>query len=137
MFTNCHFLDIFDYICAQNAQCWDRVTKTDMDIQISEFFHLHRISATPSPKLDKEKQISATLSPIFNGNEISPTVLDQFIENSSAMVTTLPSVFCSALVKAKRWWNMPLPAWTTNSLSLLICSSCQTRVHLKSSCWMK
>lgn len=32
--------------------------------QIREFFHLHGISATPSPKLDKEGQISATLSPI-------------------------------------------------------------------------
>ena len=27
MFTNCRILDIFDYICAQNAQCWARITK--------------------------------------------------------------------------------------------------------------
>ena len=28
-----HILDIFDYICAQNAQCWARITKSDMEIQ--------------------------------------------------------------------------------------------------------
>ena len=33
MFTNHPILDIFDYICAQNAQCWARITKTDMEIQ--------------------------------------------------------------------------------------------------------
>ena len=33
MFTNYHILDIFDYICAQNAQCWARITKSDMEIQ--------------------------------------------------------------------------------------------------------
>ena len=33
MFTNCRFLDNFDYICAQNAQCWARITKSDMEIQ--------------------------------------------------------------------------------------------------------
>ena len=25
--------NIFDYICAQNAQCWARTTKSDMEIQ--------------------------------------------------------------------------------------------------------
>ena len=33
MFRNYHNLDIFDYICAQNAQCWARITKSDMEIQ--------------------------------------------------------------------------------------------------------
>ena len=33
MFTNYHILDIFDYICAQNAQCWARITKSNMEIQ--------------------------------------------------------------------------------------------------------
>ena len=33
MFTNCRILDIFDYICAQNAQCWARITKSNMEIQ--------------------------------------------------------------------------------------------------------
>ena len=33
MFTNYHNLDIFDYICAQNAQCWARITKSNMEIQ--------------------------------------------------------------------------------------------------------
>lgn len=33
MFTNHHILVIFNYICTQNTQCWDRVTKTDMEIQ--------------------------------------------------------------------------------------------------------
>ena len=33
MFTNCYILDIFDYLCAQNAQCWARITKSDMKIQ--------------------------------------------------------------------------------------------------------
>ena len=33
MFTNHPVLDIFDYICAQNAQCWARITKSDMEIQ--------------------------------------------------------------------------------------------------------
>ena len=33
MFTNHHILDFFDYICAQNAQCWARITKSDMEIQ--------------------------------------------------------------------------------------------------------
>ncbi len=57
--------------------------------QISEFFHLHRISATPSPKLDKEDQISATLSPIFNGNEIGPTVSDQFTTSPDVLISKL------------------------------------------------
>ena len=33
MFRNYHNLDIFYYICAQNAQCWARITKSDMGIQ--------------------------------------------------------------------------------------------------------
>ena len=33
MFTNYPILDNFDYICAQNAQCWARITKSDMEIQ--------------------------------------------------------------------------------------------------------
>ena len=33
--------------------------------------------------------------------------------------------------------HTPLPAWTTNSSSLPICSNSQTRELLKSSCWMK
>ena len=33
MFTNYPILDIFDYICAQNAQCWARLTKSNMEIQ--------------------------------------------------------------------------------------------------------
>ena len=33
MFTNHPILDFFDYICAQNAQCWARITKSDMEIQ--------------------------------------------------------------------------------------------------------
>ena len=33
MFTNHPILDIFDYICAQNAQCWSRITKSNMEIQ--------------------------------------------------------------------------------------------------------
>ena len=33
MFTNHPNLDIFDYICAQNAQCWARITKSNMEIQ--------------------------------------------------------------------------------------------------------
>ena len=33
MFTNYHILDIFNYICAQNAQCWARITKSDMETQ--------------------------------------------------------------------------------------------------------
>jgi predicted nuclease of restriction endonuclease-like (RecB) superfamily len=57
--------------------------------QISEFFRLHRISATVSPKLDKENQISATLSPIFNGNEISPTVSDQFTTSPAVLISKL------------------------------------------------
>ena len=32
MFTNYHILDIFDYICAQYAQCWARIAKSDMGI---------------------------------------------------------------------------------------------------------
>ena len=32
MFRNYHNLDIFDYICAQNAQCWARITKSNMGI---------------------------------------------------------------------------------------------------------
>lgn len=54
-----------------------------------------------------------------------------------AMATIPPSVFCSAPAKAKRWWNTLSLAWTINSLSLPICSSCQTRVPSKSSCWTK
>ena len=33
MFKNHHILDIFDYICTQNAQCWARITKSNMEIQ--------------------------------------------------------------------------------------------------------
>ena len=33
MFTDYHILNIFDYLCAQNAQCWARITKSDMEIQ--------------------------------------------------------------------------------------------------------
>ena len=33
MFMNYCILNIFDYICAQNAQCWARITKSDMNIQ--------------------------------------------------------------------------------------------------------
>ena len=33
MFTNYCILNIFDYICAQNAQCWARITKSYMGIQ--------------------------------------------------------------------------------------------------------
>ena len=33
MFTNHPVLDIFDYIWAQNAQCWARITKSNMEIQ--------------------------------------------------------------------------------------------------------
>ena len=33
MFSNYRVLDIFDYICAQNAQCWARITKSNMEIQ--------------------------------------------------------------------------------------------------------
>ena len=33
MFTNHPILDNFDYICAQNAQCWARIIKSDMKIQ--------------------------------------------------------------------------------------------------------
>ena len=33
MFTNYHIFDFFNYICAQNAQCWARITKSDMEIQ--------------------------------------------------------------------------------------------------------
>ena len=33
MFLNYCILNIFDYICAQNAQCWARIIKSDMKIQ--------------------------------------------------------------------------------------------------------
>ena len=33
MFTNYHILGYFNYICAQNAPCWARITKSDMEIQ--------------------------------------------------------------------------------------------------------
>ena len=33
MFTNYHILDFFNYICAQNAQYWARIIKSDMEIQ--------------------------------------------------------------------------------------------------------
>ena len=33
MFMNYGILNIFDYICAQNAQCWARIIKSDMEIQ--------------------------------------------------------------------------------------------------------
>jgi len=33
MFRNYHNLDSFFYICAQNAQCWARITKGNMEIQ--------------------------------------------------------------------------------------------------------
>ena len=33
MSRNYHNLDIFDYLWTQNAQCWARITKSDMDTQ--------------------------------------------------------------------------------------------------------
>ncbi len=33
MFTNNPIIDNFYYICAQNAQCWARITKSNMEIQ--------------------------------------------------------------------------------------------------------
>lgn len=33
MFIIHYILDYFDYICAQNAQCWARITKSNMEIQ--------------------------------------------------------------------------------------------------------
>ena len=33
MFTNHPILDNFDYICAQNAQCLARITKSNLEIQ--------------------------------------------------------------------------------------------------------
>ena len=33
MFINHPIPDIFDYICAQNAQFWARITKSNMEIQ--------------------------------------------------------------------------------------------------------
>ena len=33
MFTNHPILGNFDYICAQNAQCWAEITKSNMEIQ--------------------------------------------------------------------------------------------------------
>ena len=42
MFTNCHTLDIFDYICTQNAQCLARITKSDMEIQ--RYYKLYEIA---------------------------------------------------------------------------------------------
>ena len=33
MFTNYCIYNIFDYICAQNAQCWAKITKSNMEIQ--------------------------------------------------------------------------------------------------------
>ena len=35
MFTNYRGYDNFNYICTQNAQCWARITKSDMEIQRS------------------------------------------------------------------------------------------------------
>ena len=32
MFTNHYIIDIFDYICTQNAQCW-AIINSDMEIQ--------------------------------------------------------------------------------------------------------
>jgi len=57
--------------------------------QIREFFRLHGISATPSPKLDKEGQISATLSPILNGKGIAPTVSDEFTTSPDVLISKL------------------------------------------------
>ena len=33
MFTNYPILDNFDYICARYAQCWAKITKSNMEIQ--------------------------------------------------------------------------------------------------------
>ena len=33
MFTNYRILDIFDYICAQNAQCLTIIAKTNMEMR--------------------------------------------------------------------------------------------------------
>lgn len=57
--------------------------------QIRELFHLHGISATPSPKLDKEGQISATLSPILNGKGIGPTLSDGFTTSPDVLISKL------------------------------------------------
>ena len=33
MFTIHHVLGFISYLCARNAQCWARITKSDMEIQ--------------------------------------------------------------------------------------------------------
>ena len=33
MFTNYRNLDIFYYLCAQNAQCWTRITKSKIEFK--------------------------------------------------------------------------------------------------------
>ena len=53
------------------------------------------------------------------------------------MATILQQVSCSALAKARRWWNTPLQAWTPSSLSLLICFNCRIKPRSRSSCTTK
>ena len=57
--------------------------------QIRELFHLYGISATASPKLEKEGQISATQSPILNGKEIGPTASDEFTTSPDVLISKL------------------------------------------------
>ena len=53
------------------------------------------------------------------------------------MVIILLSAFCYVPIKVRKWWNMPLPVWTTDSLSQPICFNYLTRKSLRCFCWMK
>jgi hypothetical protein len=50
------------------------------------------------------------------------------------LLNTISATLSQELDKEDQISATPSPVWTTNSLSLLICSSCQTRVRSKSSC---
>ena len=58
MFINHPILDIFDYICAQNAQCWARITKSDMEKRYNMLYEIaHHLDVDVKVLLELSKNI--------------------------------------------------------------------------------
>ena len=79
MFTNHPILDFFDYICAQNAQCWARITKSNMEIQ-----HYNRLKIVLAEKertgtwLSEQMGHSISTVSRWMTNKVQPSVEQLF-----------------------------------------------------------
>ena len=65
MFRRYHNLDIFDYICARNAQCWARIPKSDMEIQ--RYNRLKIVLAEKEQVLGSQSRWDTASVPFYDG----------------------------------------------------------------------